>query len=112
MKLIIIVALIAAVLSQNLITDFKAQSAICFAKSKAFYQDANAAVAQTNIDSIIDSLEKLSERVPSVLRACGAEEEAAAYEQNYPPACTKLLAREAKILVKIMKLYAEDQEKN
>jgi hypothetical protein len=52
------------------------------------------------------------EEVPSIMRACGAEEEAASFETAYPPACTKVLAKEAKLLVKIMRLYAEDQEKN
>lgn len=46
------------------------------------------------------------------MRACGAEEEAKSFETAYPPACTRVLAKEAKLLVKIMRLYAEDQEKN
>jgi hypothetical protein len=44
--------------------------------------------------------------------SCGAEGQAEEIKQEYPPVCTKLLAKEAKLLVKIMRLYAEDKEKN
>lgn len=112
MKAILIVALIAVALSQNLITDFKTQTGLCFAQSKALYAEVDSALNQKSLDAIIDSLEKISEKVPSLLRTCGAEEQAEAFEIAFPPACTKVLAKEAKIFVKIMKLYAEDQQKN
>jgi hypothetical protein len=112
MKSLLFIALIATALSQNLIADLQAQTDNCFLQSKSFYEGASSALKQTNIESIIDSLEKLVERVPSLMRACGAEEEATAFETAYPPACTRLLSKEAKIMVKIMRLYAEDQEKN
>jgi hypothetical protein len=31
---------------------------------------------------------------------------------EFPPICTKLLAQEVKLLIKIMRLYAEDKVKN
>ena len=108
MKLVVLLALVALVFSQNLASE----SGACAVRAKLFYNQVKSAVEQNGLDSIIDSIEKVSETVPSVLRACGAEEEAAHYEHEYPAVCTKLLAREAKLLVKIMKLYAEDQEKN
>lgn len=105
MKLVVLLALVALVFSQNLASE----SGACAVRAKLFYNQLKSAVEQNGLDSIIDSIEKVSETVPSVLRACGAEEEAANYEHEYPAVCTKLLAKEAKLLVKIMKLYAEDQ---
>lgn len=112
MKTLLFISLLVIVLSQNLISDFYTEAGLCFAKSKSFYNEVNSALTQKSTDAIIDSLEKMSEKVPGLLRACGAEDEAQAYEEAYPPACTKILAKEAKIFVKIMKLYAEDQVKN
>jgi hypothetical protein len=70
MRLIVLLAFLGFALSQNLITD----TGVCFAKTKLFYSQVTTALEQKNIDSIIDSFEKLSETVPSVLRACGEEE--------------------------------------
>ena len=41
--------------------------------------------------------------------SCGDKGQAEQIKTEYPPVCTKVLAKEAKLLVKIMRLYTEDK---
>jgi hypothetical protein len=84
----------------------------CFNTAQAFKDATVKSLEKGDAELIIDDLEKVFESYPSLLDSCGAEEKAEEIRTDYPPACSKILAKEAKLMVKIMRLYAEDQEKN
>lgn len=88
MKFLLFLSLATLALSQNLF-----QAGLCFTNAKIFETEAKRAISATTLDSMIDSLEILSEKVPSLLRSCGAEKQAEEYEFYYPKTCTKLLAK-------------------
>lgn len=70
------------------------------------------ALDNNNLEAIIDDIERTFQSVPSVFDVCGVSQASDAMRSELPPACTKALAKEAKLLVKILSLLAEDRVKN
>jgi len=69
MKTLVVILLIVFAASQKSATEGHKQ---CFTQAKQFYGLAREAVELGDVEEIIDSLEQVSERVPELLRACGA----------------------------------------
>ena len=84
------------------------QAGLCYHQAQQFQNAVVRALEQKDADKIVDALETVVDSIPSMLQTCGAEDEAQYFKEQLPPACTKLLAKEAKLLIKIMRLYAED----
>jgi hypothetical protein len=88
------------------------QAGLCYHQAQQFQNAVVRALEQKDAEKIVDALEMVVDSIPSMLETCGAEDEAQYFREQLPPVCTKLLAKEAKLLIKIMRLYAEDPEKN
>ena len=84
----------------------------CYGKALEFKTSSVAALENRDAELIIDDMEKVIETYPSLLEACGADEKAEQARTELPPACSKILAKEAKILVKIFRLNIQDKAKN
>ena len=84
----------------------------CFESATDFKEATVKALEKRDINLVIDDLEKVFETYPSLLAECGAEDKSDEIKKEIPPACSKVVSKEAKLLVKIMRLYNEDKEKN
>lgn len=78
----------------------------CYQAALQFKNSYVHSLERRDVELIIDDLEQVFEAYPTLLDTCGAEDKASEVRSDYPPACSKVLAKEAKLLVKILRLNA------
>ena len=65
----------------------------CYQAALQFKNSYIHALERGDTDLIIDDLEQVFEAYPTLLDTCGAEDKAEEMRSDYPPACSKVLAK-------------------